>query len=242
VAHLSAADYRRVLEFIRLCGDARGPDPFPEPVLGQLCRLIPCDVVSYGEFDGRNGGSWRSSVRWAGEPRAAVTAAIHEASQGFRKQYPHLPNDPTRLLRWSDRLSRRALRRLDLYWLVARPLGCEYELTLWLADEGGVIGGFAFDRFRVDFSDRDVAVLELLVPHLTQFARRATRRWSQAAKVLTAREREILSWVARGKANREIADQLYVTRGTIRKHLDNIYAKLDVSNRTAAVNRAYESG
>jgi DNA-binding CsgD family transcriptional regulator/PAS domain-containing protein len=54
---------------------------------------------------------------------------------------------------------------------------------------------------------------------------------------LTAREREILTWVARGKTNPEIASILWVAPSTIRKHLENVYAKLGVSSRTAAVTR-----
>jgi DNA-binding CsgD family transcriptional regulator len=52
---------------------------------------------------------------------------------------------------------------------------------------------------------------------------------------LTAREREVLSWVARGKTNAEIAELLWLAPSTVRKHLENVYAKLGVSTRTAAV-------
>jgi DNA-binding CsgD family transcriptional regulator len=51
---------------------------------------------------------------------------------------------------------------------------------------------------------------------------------------LTAREQEILDLVAEGRTNAEIAERLWVSRGTVRKHLDNIYAKLGVHTRTAA--------
>jgi len=54
---------------------------------------------------------------------------------------------------------------------------------------------------------------------------------------LTAREREVLSWVARGKTNVEIAELLWLAPSTVRKHLENVYAKLNVSSRTAAVTR-----
>lgn len=54
---------------------------------------------------------------------------------------------------------------------------------------------------------------------------------------LTAREREILTWVARGKTNPEVARILWVAPSTVRKHLENIYAKLGVSTRAAAVAR-----
>jgi len=51
---------------------------------------------------------------------------------------------------------------------------------------------------------------------------------------LTAREREILDLVAEGKTNSEIAERLWVSPGTVRKHLNNVYAKLGVHTRTAA--------
>ena len=54
---------------------------------------------------------------------------------------------------------------------------------------------------------------------------------------LTARERDVLSWVARGKTNAEIAQLLWLAPSTVRKHLENVYAKLGVSTRTAAVAR-----
>jgi DNA-binding CsgD family transcriptional regulator len=54
---------------------------------------------------------------------------------------------------------------------------------------------------------------------------------------LTAREREVLTWVAQGKTNAEIARLLWLAPNTVRKHLENVYAKLGVSTRTAAVAR-----
>jgi DNA-binding CsgD family transcriptional regulator len=54
---------------------------------------------------------------------------------------------------------------------------------------------------------------------------------------LTAREREVLAWVARGKTNGEIAQLLWLAPKTVGKHLENVYAKLGVSTRTAAVAR-----
>jgi DNA-binding CsgD family transcriptional regulator len=42
--------------------------------------------------------------------------------------------------------------------------------------------------------------------------------------VLTPREQEVLSWVSRGKTNAEIARQIWVSPGTVRKHLENVYA------------------
>lgn len=54
---------------------------------------------------------------------------------------------------------------------------------------------------------------------------------------LTPRESQILAWVARGKTNREVAELLWIAPTTVRKHLENVYAKLGVTTRTAAVAR-----
>ena len=51
---------------------------------------------------------------------------------------------------------------------------------------------------------------------------------------LSAREREVLELVAKGSSNAEIAERLCLSVGTVRKHLDNVYAKLGVHTRTAA--------
>ena len=54
---------------------------------------------------------------------------------------------------------------------------------------------------------------------------------------LTRREQEVLGWVARGKTNAQVAEVLWLSPGTVRKHLENAYAKLGVRTRTAAVAR-----
>jgi DNA-binding CsgD family transcriptional regulator len=54
---------------------------------------------------------------------------------------------------------------------------------------------------------------------------------------LTKREREVLSWVALGKTNAEVAQILWLAPSTVRKHLENVYAKLGVGTRTGAVAR-----
>ena len=54
---------------------------------------------------------------------------------------------------------------------------------------------------------------------------------------LSERELQVMEWVARGKSNREIAVALYVQEATVRKHLQNVYRKLDASSRTAALAR-----
>jgi DNA-binding NarL/FixJ family response regulator len=63
-----------------------------------------------------------------------------------------------------------------------------------------------------------------------------------ALSELTAREREILSIVAEGKSNGEIARMLWVTEQTVKFHLSNIYRKLKVANRTEASRWIHQRG
>jgi DNA-binding CsgD family transcriptional regulator len=57
---------------------------------------------------------------------------------------------------------------------------------------------------------------------------------------LSARELEVLGLVAEGKTNREIAVSLTISQHTVRRHLENTFAKLGVNSRAAAVAYAYE--
>jgi DNA-binding NarL/FixJ family response regulator len=89
----------------------------------------------------------------------------------------------------------------------------------------------------------------LLAPSVTRrlievFARRppeATPSPSQLAS-LTARERDVLLLLARGRSNAEIAVALFVSEATVKTHVGNVLAKLRLRDRVQAVILAYETG
>ena len=89
-----------------------------------------------------------------------------------------------------------------------------------------------------DFSERDRALLTLLRPHLHQAYLDAERRRHPVPR-LTPRHRDLLKLVAAGHTNTQIARRLGISVGTVGTHLENIYTRLNVSNRTAAVTRAF---
>lgn len=59
---------------------------------------------------------------------------------------------------------------------------------------------------------------------------------------LSEREREVLDCLAEGMSNKEIAMKLFISENTVKTHLQNLYAKLEVSRRTQAVARARDLG
>lgn len=59
---------------------------------------------------------------------------------------------------------------------------------------------------------------------------------NESILLLTPRENEILELLATGKMNKEVADNLQISGGTVRKHIQHIYEKLQVNTRVEAVN------
>lgn len=68
----------------------------------------------------------------------------------------------------------------------------------------------------------------------------APRAEAAGTSALSVREREVLAHVAAGETNREIAAHLVISRHTVGRHLENIFAKLGVTSRAAATAHAYE--
>lgn len=81
----------------------------------------------------------------------------------------------------------------------------------------------------------DRAVLSVPRSVLEQFT-------SPLAKPLSGRELEVIELVATGLSNAQIAARLYISEATVKRHLTNVYLKLDVRSRMAATNKATAMG
>jgi DNA-binding CsgD family transcriptional regulator len=114
----------------------------------------------------------------------------------------------------------------------AREFGMSDLIRLGFSTRHGTVVQVAFVRRRSMFTAHEVALLAMVEPALGRLLRSCAGR--EAPATLTASERQVLTLVAGGASNREVAEELFVTVHTVRKHLENAYRKLGVTNRTAA--------
>jgi NarL family two-component system response regulator LiaR len=73
-----------------------------------------------------------------------------------------------------------------------------------------------------------------LAQEATQALMQATRTPAAPGNTLTASELRVLKWVAKGLGNSEIAQKLFVSKSTVKKHVSSVLTKLNVSNRAEA--------
>ena len=114
------------------------------------------------------------------------------------------------------------------------------DQDIYRALEAGVRGYLLKEMVHTDVlrAIRTVYSGKRLMPQ--EVAERLSEYFPQVA--LTPREVEVLSLVARGLANKEIAGKLGTASGTVKMHIQNILAKLGASDRTHAVTIAIERG
>lgn len=74
----------------------------------------------------------------------------------------------------------------------------------------------------------------VLEPEVTQKMLHKMTRETPLYEELTNRENEVLSLIAKGKSNQEIADELFITLKTVKTHVSNVLSKLQVEDRTQA--------
>ncbi len=94
---------------------------------------------------------------------------------------------------------------------------------------------------KVPFGQREKLILRLLQPHLEGFAMAARTPPPSDSSTLTPRQLEVLRLVRVGLSNRQIGRQLALSPETVRKHLENVYLRLNVQSRSAAVHSVFDA-
>jgi DNA-binding CsgD family transcriptional regulator len=197
--------------------------------LGVRLRSPPSSGFKVFSFD-RSGRDFSERDRAIVDLLHPHLVQLHRASEARRRLQAALAlHESTRaaivLLEADDRVafaSTAARELLDRYF-GENGVRLPASLASWLRERGGKK---TRDPLRIDADDRTLLIDLVDGALLLEEQRRLPR--------LTAREREILDLVAEGRTNAEIAERLWISPETVRKHLENVYAKLGVHTRTAA--------
>ncbi|MDO9252982.1 MAG: response regulator transcription factor [Hydrogenophaga sp.] len=184
----------------------------------------------------RQGAVERSQARYALDAFGYATITVRERDGRLMWQTPlarellqrycgtTAPDTPAAVLQWLRRHlgEAKAQREPPRLTLDHGPRRLTFRLHQRVGDQDGAESteapGEGGDWLIVMQETSDASVLEAM----------------GQAFGLTAREAEVLYWVAKGKINRDIGDILGSSPATVKKHLERIYAKLGVETRTAA--------
>jgi DNA-binding CsgD family transcriptional regulator len=236
---VSELDVRKLMGII---SDDRADPPaagLPWSLLRDLTDVVRCDAVSFFELDsGRQEGGFMQDIP-AGDGEEDDERAFWAHYWDCEACcYPDRSGDLRSITKISDFYSARQWHSTGMYRDRFRGQ-IEHEMMVCLpAGPGRSVRLIFFRAAGADFSERDRGLLALLRPHLHEAYRAAERR-RLGAPDLTRRQRELLHLVADGYTNAQIGRRLGLAEGTVRKHLQNIFARLQVSSRTAAVIKAF---
>lgn len=161
-------------------------------------------------------------------------------------------------VRVTDIVPHEELVRTELFNDFLRRDGLQWGLNLFAWSGNDNIGDLRIWRgaHRDNFSDRELALLELIRPAFTAALARARRdagiakRPDETAPVhpgdalarLTRREREVVQLVVEGLLDKEIAQRLGIAYTTVRTHLDRSFQKLGVGNRSRLARKVQQDG
>jgi DNA-binding CsgD family transcriptional regulator len=137
-----------------------------------------------------------------------------------------------------------ALALLREAWTIWQKLETPYEAARARVLVGRACAGLGdHETARMHFSAAHPVFRQLgTVPDLLAVERLLAVGNNRPSEALTGREREVLSLVASGATNREIAAELGISAHTVARHLSNIFDKLGVTSRTAASSVAHKHG
>ncbi|HHS83892.1 MAG TPA: LuxR family transcriptional regulator [Gammaproteobacteria bacterium] len=115
--------------------------------------------------------------------------------------------------------------------------GLAYATQSHAINGAATITSISIDRPAV--SRQQLIMLQQILPHLNEALARPSP-WGQPK--LTAKELEVLKWARAGKSYWETGKIMGISERTVKFHLNNVYRKLDVVNRTQAIARAFSLG
>lgn len=223
-------------------------EQFVDAASALLAVLIAGDGVAWNHLDLAAGTAVLrgTPTELTAEPVRSLLAA-HAGDHPIIQSYLRDPASLSSPRRMSDVASRADLLRTGSYMEVMRPLGIEFQLSVMATRNGALTGsGWALSRSGCDFTDDDLRLAAATQPMLSLLSllprpRPAAPELAERL-MLTERERQVLGLLAEGCTAQQIGSLLRIAPATARKHLERVYAKLDVHDRLMAVQQARALG
>lgn len=240
----AAARRRRLLQTVEELTTCPDESTLAMTAPRAILNLIGADVAAFTRIDVRNRTArldlYPDAPRFTGPTRQTG------ATLGDNPVVCHWSTaiDPAPR-RVSDLVGGREWRKTSTFANVLGPMGTPHlvGIPLYRPTTGGP--SYAIARSGRDFSDDDLAAMGAVQAALVVLHRRFQPLSSpreHGSGGLTGRELEVLDLLAAGLSGHQIARQLGLALGTVRKHLERIYTKLGVHDRLNAVNAGREQG
>jgi DNA-binding CsgD family transcriptional regulator len=247
--------HARVLDLVGEVGAFLELDELRVGLLGAIRTVVPCDYASLNQVGQGPSQNW-SIV----EPPMPIES--FEVFYRLAHQNPlaerHLRTRDGRPYRISDLVTAEQFHQTDLYREFYAPIGVEYQISFALPSNGEEILAIALSRRETDFSDQERELLAVARPHLIQIYRNAlhhsdvlSRQVLRSAPFadqrtlqdlgLTPAQAKVLGLIASGRSTSDIAGELQISERTVQKHLQDVYRRLGVSDRSAAIHRAWQA-
>jgi DNA-binding CsgD family transcriptional regulator len=243
---VAARDVCKLLDVV----DALQYDPrrraFTPVGLAALCELLGADWVTYiyrPACAARNTIEVEVGTRPFTGHNDALEGVLQTHLDDFWLLYPSIPTDGIILA--CDVPSERAWRRTPLYNEFCRETHIEPAARVLLAGPGALYEHSLMIEFADDagrsFGERERTLLKLVRPWLLRpIAEADAASAGSRAFGLGPRELDVLGLVRDGLTNGEIAERLFISAGTVRKHLENAFGKIGAHTRTEAIARIGE--
>lgn len=244
MARLSRSDLEAVLAFAGEAGVAAAERGRADVwLLERIARLIDTDIAAYDLMDSASRLLFSTEFPGPYQPPDEHVWELLMTQNPFCDFRKRTGEPYFAAVRQSDIVDDDAYSATEFAEVFAE---LPYTIQMRMPAESGAHWVLEVDRARRDFSDRDVLLIDALRPSLMAYEAhrtlvatveklQAVRRDAVPDGILSTRENEVLDLVAEGASNSEIAQRLWISPGTVKKHLENVYVKLDVGSRMAAV-------
>jgi DNA-binding CsgD family transcriptional regulator len=216
-------------------------DGLPWSTMDGLKRLIPCETVAFNGIDlVERRHHFEQDTTFDRPETPEEEAPFWEHYWDSHCSYRERTGDLRSVMKVTDFYTLHEFRQTPIYLEYFRHCGQENEMVLCIPAGTHRQLKLLFFRGRLDcdFTERDRALLVLLRPHIHAAHLKVLRR-RRGIPELTKRQWELLQLVDAGLGNTQIARRLNISEHTVRKHLENVFDRLQVSSRTEALARVF---